>query len=202
MQAQFSDVYQFKVALQEISPPIWRRIQVPASYTFWDLHVAIQDAMGWLDYHLHEFEILNPKTGESEHIGIPDDDGFEDDIQPLPGWEIQISDYFSSENPDAIYSYDFGDDWKHAITLEQIVQKDPDASYPRCMAGERACPPEDCGGIFGYEEFLQAIQDPEHEEHDSMLEWVGGSFDPEGFDPGQVSFDDPRARWRTAFGLG
>ncbi|MFQ5855753.1 MAG: plasmid pRiA4b ORF-3 family protein [Anaerolineae bacterium] len=199
MKAQFSKIYQFKVVLIGVDPPIWRRIQVPASYTFWDLHVAIQDAMGWWDYHLHEFEVINPATGDRDRIGIPSDE-FTPELEWLAGWEIPISAYFSPENPNALYTYDFGDDWHHSVTLERILPRDPDVDYPRCLSGERACPPEDCGGVYGYADFLEAIQDPQHEEHHPMLEWVGGSFDPEHFHPEEVEFDDPDKRWRIAFG--
>lgn len=193
----YSTVYQFKITLKEVRPPVWRRIQVPSTYTFWGLHVAIQDAMGWGDYHLHEFEILNPKTGIRDQIGIPDFDWGND---CLPGWEERIAAYFSPDNPQAIYMYDFGDGWEHTVVLEEILPREAELDYPRCTGGKRACPPEDCGGPYGYEMFLEAIQDPEHEEHDEMLEWVGGSFDPERFDPQAVSFDDPEKRWEFAFG--
>lgn len=195
---KFSTVYQFKVVLGEIMPPVWRRIQVPEIYTFWDLHVAIQDVMGWQDYHLHEFDIVNPATGTRDRIGIPDED-FVADLQWFAGWELQISAYFSPNNPSAHYTYDFGDNWQHLITLEQILAREPRVRYPRCLGGARACPPEDCGGVFGYGEFLHAIQDPQHEDHDSLLVWAGGVFDPERFHPEDVDFDDPEARWRFAF---
>lgn len=199
MKDRFSKIYQFKVVLIGVDPPVWRRIQVPASYTFWDLHVAIQDAMGWWDYHLHEFEILNPATGDRDRIGIPSDE-YSPELQWLAGWEIPISAYFSPQNPDALYTYDFGDDWHHSVTLEDVLPRDPDVEYPCCLAGERACPPEDCGGVYGYADFLEAIRNPRHEEHDRMLEWVGFSFDADHFDPEEVAFDDPDQRWRIAFG--
>ncbi len=90
-----AQVYQFKLALIGVEPPIWRRIQVPETYSFWDLHVALQDAMGWLDYHLHVFRVARPGAVEVEHIGIPDDDPFEGEKPTLPGWEIPISRYFA-----------------------------------------------------------------------------------------------------------
>jgi len=111
---------------------------------------------------------------------------------------IPISAYFSLQNPHALYTYDFGDGWEHSVTLEAILPQEPGLDYPRCLGGERACPPEDCGGTYGYAEFLAAIRDPEHEEHQSMLEWVGGAFDPEHFRPEAVQFDDPGERWRVA----
>lgn len=199
MKRKFSNVYQFKVTLKEIMPPIWRRIQVPETYTFWDLHVAIQDAMGWLDYHLHEFTVLNPATGRKDDIGIPDDDFSFGDKKVYAGWRRKIADYFSMDNPLAEYIYDFGDDWCHEVRLEKILPREKNIQYPRCIGGERECPPEDCGGVFGYQEFLEVIMDPAHEEHDEMLEWVGGEFDPEAFDAEEVIFEDPQKRWKIAF---
>ncbi len=98
MKREYNRVYQFKITLKNISPPIWRRIQVPESYSFWDLHVAIQDVLGWLDCHLHEFDLFDPSTGMKVTIGVPDDEGFDMDREVLPGWEQKIADYFSMEN--------------------------------------------------------------------------------------------------------
>lgn len=192
-------VYQFKVTLLEIRPPVWRRIQVPSTYSFWDLHVAIQDALGWLDYHLHEFRIPEPKGSRLARIGIPDDDRFEEEDPILPGWEVPISACFSSENPSAEYTYDFGDDWKHTVKLEDVIPMSPGTRYPICTAGARRCPPEDVGGPHGYREFLRAIRNPKHQEYDSYLEWVGGAFDPDAFESYRVRFDNPRKRWKIAF---
>ena len=105
----------------------------------------------------------------------------------------------SPENRLADYTYDFGDNWEHTVELEEILPRDKDVEYPRCIAGERACPPEDCGGIWGYEDLLQIISDPEHEEYEAMLEWIGGEFDPEHFDAKEVVFDDPEERRKIAF---
>jgi len=196
---KFEHVYQFKIYLREIEPLIWRRIQVPETYTFWDFHVAIQDSMGWLDYHLHQFRIRNPTTGKMENIGIPDEDEFEDLMNFLPGWEIAIADYFSRDNAMAEYEYDFGDCWEHLIVFEEIAPRLKGKHYPLCIDGERACPPEDCGGTWGYDEFLEAILNPAHEEHESMMVWSGGSYDPERFDPKKVRFDNPLKRWEITF---
>lgn len=171
---------------------------MPETYSFWDLHVAIQDAMGWEDYHLHEFEMLNPETGESDRIGIPAGELYPD-LQWLASWEIPIADYFGTETPISLYTYDFGDSWQHSVVLEEILPRATNVDYPRCLAGERACPPEDCGGPYGYYQFLEALQDPRHPEHESMLAWAGGAFDPEQFDANEVSFDDPDLRWTRAF---
>jgi hypothetical protein len=198
MKKKFNQVYQFKIMLENSKPPIWRRIQVPETYTFWDLHVAIQDAMGWLDYHLHEFEMINPSTNSKVIIGIPiDDDFFDRDV--FPGWNQKITDYFSMENSKANYTYDFGDDWRHKIQLEKILPRVQIVNYPICIKGKRACPPEDCGGIWGYEELLEIIKNPEHEEYEQMLKWLGGDFDPEHFDVKEISFDDPAQRRKIAF---
>ncbi|GFO96830.1 plasmid priA4b ORF-3 family protein [groundwater metagenome] len=195
MKKKFDQAYQFKITLKGIKPPVWRRIQVPETYTFWDLHVAIQDVMGWLDYHLHEFEIMDPSTGSKVNIGLPDD---EFGRKVLVGWNQKIADYFSMENPRADYVYDFGDNWEHKIKLEKILPREKNVDYPVCIKGKRACPPEDVGGIWGYEDFLEIIKNPDHEEYEEMLEWAGGEFDPEHFDCGEVSFDDPAKRLKIA----
>lgn len=194
MKKKIACVYQFKIALKRVSPPIWRRIQVPGTYSFWDFHVAIQDAFGWLDYHLHSFEVLNPRTGEIEEIGIPGEDEYDDEIDILPGWDLKISRYFSENNKKAAYIYDFGDEWEHDVRLEKIVPRNPAIKYPVCLAGKRACPPEDCGGIWGYQEFLEIIMDPGHDQHIDTLEWVGGHFDPEYFSTNDIQFDNPKDR--------
>ncbi len=191
MKKKFDKVYQFRIELQEIKPRIWRRIQVPETYTFWDLHVAIQVSMGWTDSHLHEFVIKNPKTGRKINIGFPDED-FGRKVSE--SWKKSIIDFFSLENPKAEYTYDFGDDWQHIVMLEEILPRGKGVKYPLCVDGGRACPPEDCGGSHGYENFLEIIMDPKHEEHDSMLDWAGGAFNPEHFDCKEVVFDNPSER--------
>ena len=200
MKKKYDQVYQFKITLKGTKPPIWRRILVPETYTFWDLHVAIQDAMGWEDYHLHEFTLLSPKTGRKVKIGIPSDEDVDYGWEVLAEWNQKIAHYFSSENSKADYVYDFGDGWEHSIKLEKILPRETGVAYPRCIDGRGACPPEDCGGIGGYAEFLEAIGDPANELHEDMLDWVGGSFDPDDFDPNDVEFEDPDSRFKLAFG--
>ena len=199
MKKKFDKIFQFKITLKGIRPPIWRRIQIPETYTFWDLHVAIQDAMGWFDSHLHRFEILNPSTGMEEEIGIPDEE-FEWDTVTLPGWKQKMADYFSMNNTKSEYVYDFGDNWEHTVKLEKILPRQEGIPYPKCTDGKRACPPEDCGGSWGYEDFLKAITNPKHREHKEMLDWVGGSFDPEHFDIKEVVFENPAQRLKYALG--
>jgi hypothetical protein len=191
--------HRFHIELEGIDPPIWRRIRLPSSYSFWDLHVAIQDAMGWLDCHLHLFHVRNPETGELESIGIPDDEPYLDEPLCLPGWDVSIARYFVNEGDTASYEYDFGDDWRHTVVLEGV---DPIREGDRplaCLGGERRCPPEDCGGIHGYAEMLEVIADVTHSEHQEMLQWLGGAYDPEVFLASDVKFDEPTERWRQAF---
>ena len=196
-----SRVLQFKIALKHTKPPIWRRILVPKEYSFWDLHVAIQDAMGWFDSHLHEFEIHNPRKGTIDRIGLPGD-GFWDDAEVRCGWDVGIAGLFSSTNPKATYTYDFGDNWEHSILLEKTLPRDPKRQYPCCTGGRRRCPPEDCGGPWGYLRFLEAVADPEHPEHQEMIEWFGGKFDPADFDAQGVVFDDPKKRLEFVMEVG
>lgn len=190
IEGEYDRVYQFKITLKGIRPPVWRRIQVPEDYSFWDLHVAIQDVMGWLDYHLHEFELIDPSSGMERRIGLP----HEEFPGTLAGWEQGIAEYFTEEGQTVDYVYDFGDNWEHKVELEKILPREEDVDYPRCIKGKRACPPEDCGGVWGYEEFLKVIDDPDHENHEEMLEWVGGEFDPDRFNLEDISFSDPDER--------
>jgi hypothetical protein len=198
MEREFKRVYQFKVSIRHIKPVIWRRIQVPETYTFWDLHVAIQDSFDWLDYHLHEFIIAKPKTGAKVRIICYEDEFEGFSRTTLFGRIEKISKYFSLKNNTAEYNYDFGDNWQHALKLEKILPRKEDVCYPVCIGGKRARPPEDCGGLGGYEDFLEIIRNPEHEEYEETIEWAGGKFDPEYFDIKKISFDDPEERWEYA----
>lgn len=197
MRRKYENIYQFRIELKDIRPLIWRRIQVPETYSFWDLHVAIQDAMGWLDCHLHAFRIGSAASGQALVIGIPGDEFDEDVTQP--GWDVGIASQFTPGS-EVEYEYDFGDSWCHLVTLEKILPREPKVRYPRCADGERACPPEDCGGVPGYAGLLEVIMDPKHEEHESMLTWIGGRFQAERFDATRVKFSNPRIRWQNAFG--
>lgn len=188
---------QFLIVLPSTDPLVWRRIQVPETYSFWDLHVAIQDAMGWKDYHLHEFSVVDSKTGRVIRIGIPDDEML-DERPRLAGWKVPMARYLTYGTIPVRYRYDFGDDWEHTVEFEELVPSDGGA-YPRCVAGAAACPPEDVGGTRGYAEFLQVIRDTRHPERDAMLQWAGVDFDPHAFSPASVTFDNPRERWETAF---
>lgn len=196
-------IYQFRVELLEVEPSIWRRIHVPADYSFWDLHVAIQDSMGWLDYHLHEFRVKKPQGRKVVEIGMPDT---ETDRDVLAGWEVPISAYFVEPGVAAAYDYDFGDGWRHKVLLEGILLRVPSVKYPMCVAGERACPPEDCGGVSGYERLLTVLSKPRMEEYKETVAWLKGHaknyfpYQPDQFVPGEVEFWNPAKRWKIAFG--
>ncbi len=173
-------IFQFKVTLQEIQPPIWRRFQVRSDITFRQLHNTLQVVMGWWDYHLHLFYYGQLLITDHNTLTEWGEGGLRDDT-------LLLNKLLKQEGVSFTYEYDFGDSWVHELVLEAILQGEETAVYPRILAGERACPPEDCGGVWGYEQFLEAIRNPKHEEHESYLEWIGGSFDPEAFDLHKVT---------------
>lgn len=177
---QLSQVFQFKITLLDTRPPIWRRIQV-ADSRLDDLHEHIQTAMGWTNSHLHQFEIDGQNYGDPALLA--GDWGGDSDF--LDSTALRLSQIFAKNRSGFrfFYEYDFGDGWRHEIVLEESKPAEPGTRYPRCIQGSRACPPDDCGGPWGYQEFLEAIRDPKHEQHESMLEWIGGQFDPEKFNP-------------------
>ena len=190
MAAKTFDVYEFQIILKGTTPKIWRRIQVPEYYNFWDFHIAIQHAMGWKstiwNYHLHQFEMINPKTSKKVSIGIPDEEWtFGEKVYDEE--KLKISQCFSLSNKKADYEYDFGDGWQHEILLEKILPAVVNAKYPQCIAGERECPPEDCGGVYGYEELLEILANPKHEEYKERKSWLKrigvNEVKPENFDP-------------------
>lgn len=171
-------IYQIKITLQHSKPPIWRRLLVSSDMTLGRLHHTIQAAMDWTDSHLHQFIVGGVYYGEPSP---------EDWQEIKDERRVRLSRLVTGEKFKFIYEYDFGDDWLHAIVIEKILPPDPDQKLPVCLKGKRACPPEDVGGMWGYADFLEAIKDPENEEHDSWLEWVGGEFDPEAFNLDQVN---------------
>jgi hypothetical protein len=194
-----SQVYQFKIVLNGIKPLIWRRVQVPETYSFWDLHVAIQDAMGWQDYHLHRFEITNPLTGMKTNIGIPNEKSTsEGDL--LPGWKHRISHYFTMANNKAMYLYDYlVDNWNHTLTLEGRFSRGENTHYPVCLEGRRACPPEDCGGVRGYYRLLERIKNHNHEHFNKTLKFTSIAYHPERWNIHEIHFDNPSRRLDLAF---
>jgi hypothetical protein len=172
-----AQVYQLKITLKDTKPPIWRRVQVK-DCTLAKLHDVIQIAMGWDDYHLHEYEIGNERYGDPAQW----EDDFGGDSEVGNEGKVKISQLVAQGIKKWSYVYDMGDNWEHVIQVEKVVDAETGARYPRCITGKRACPPEDCGGPWGYGDFVQAIQDPKHERHAELLEWVGGEFDPEALD--------------------
>ena len=175
------EIFQFKVTLVGSEPPIWRRLLVPSDMTFAQLHNVLQVAMGWEDDHLHEFETGRRRIGQRAP---------EDDFMGTPAENearVQLSSVFSRVGAKAIYTYDFGDGWRHEIVLEKRLPADPNISYPACTGGKRAGPPEDCGGIYGYCGLLEALADPEDERREETLEWLGEGYDPEAFSPEDVN---------------
>lgn len=182
-------VFTFKIRLQEISkPPVWRRVQVPAQFTFERMHRVIQAAFGWSDYHLYSF---SPRGYKSDfQIMPPGDESFFATIDPE---KHKLAEFFKEEKQTFYYEYDFGDSWMHHMTLEKIT---PDkASRALCTAGKGKCPPEDCGGPWGYASFLEAVSDPKHPEYESLRRWAdlepGDRWNPAEFElewtNGQVS---------------
>jgi hypothetical protein len=166
-------IYQLKVTLCDIEPPIWRRFQIAGDTNLAQLHRILQITMGWEDYHLHQFDVGGVQ------YGVPESDVFGSGLkneQTVALTEIAL------EGDTFHYEYDFGDAWEHEILVEAVPSRDEGLQYPRCEGGERACPPEDCGGSWGYENLLVALADTEHEDHEDLTEWIGGSFDAEAFD--------------------
>lgn len=169
-------IYQLKITLKHIRPPIWRRVLVPGSLTLSQLHGVIQTAMaGWYDSHLHEFEI------DGAQYGLP--------APPGDNWGMPVTNEAKvtlenvlREKQKFLYTYDFGDDWQHEILVEKLLARDPTMNYPICLKGKRACPPEDCGGPWGYAELLEILANPHHPEYESRQEWLIADFDAEVFD--------------------
>jgi len=153
-------LYEIKVELKEIEPPIWRIIRVPSRTSLLRLHRILQRTMGWKNYHLHLFQVDGKRYGEPST---------EWDIEVLDARKMTLEKIFSEGRMSFLYEYDLGDGWMHEITLQGAIEGEEGLA---CTAGARACPPEDCGGIMGYYGLLVALSDPDHEEHDAMLKWV------------------------------
>jgi hypothetical protein len=173
-------IYQFKVTLKYSKPPIWRRILVHPNVRLDQMHRILQVVMGWMGGHLHQFIIDGDYYGESH-------DDYDDFLDMKDHRKFRLSDFQMGVGTKFIYEYDFGDSWEHILLLEKILTPEAGFQYPTCIKGKRACPPEDVGGIWGYEEFLEAIADPEHEMHIDYTDWIGDDFDPEEFDLNDIN---------------
>lgn len=173
--------YQLKVTLRESKPPIWRRIQVPGSITLVKLHRVMQVVMGWEDYHLHQYIVdgvyYGTKDPEFEVMGT----------ETVNERGVKLYQIAPDVGSRFVYEYDFGDGWQHQVVVEKLLPAKAGATYPVCIAGKRACPLEDVGGVWGYQDFLQVINNPSHPEREEMLEWAGGEFDPEVFNLEEVN---------------
>lgn len=185
-------VLEFNVVLEGTDPSVWRTLRLGDDATFWSLHVAIQDAMGWQDCHLHAFEVGNVR------LGIP----AEYETETLPGWEHRVLDYVGEPGEYFVYEYDFGDSWRHRVTLSALHPRGKGERYPQCTGGDRCCPPEDVGGVPGFECFLEAMNDVSHAEHKSMKEWYGGPFIADDFDAAMVRFTSAKRRLKELFEAG
>jgi len=168
-------IYQLKITLQYSKPPIWRRLQVPSSLPLSELHLLIQLSFGWMNGHLHSFTCDGETYGPLQE----DDDFFMSDS--FDEADTLLADVMEMEKDKISYTYDFGDDWTHQIVLEKILPRSAGKNYPTCTAGKQACPPEDCGGMGGYERMLDILTDPENPEYNDMMEWLGDDFNPTFF---------------------
>ena len=175
------EIYQIKVTLLGTDPPIWRRLLIPADLTLEQLHDVLQAAMGWEDCHMHEFRIGKQRFGKPD----PMEQAFGG---PRTASErtARLFTVLGKARAKAVYTYDFGDSWDHEIVVEKCLAPEPGRAYPACLAGERHGPPEDCGGLPGFYNLLEATGDPEHEQHEELIEWLGDDFDPEAFSADEV----------------
>lgn len=183
---------QLKVTLKNSKPLIWRRIIVPADYSFFDLHVAIQDVMNWSGYHLHQFFNGIPYSKNSIVIGWPTDEmDFDADER-----KVRIGKYLKKEKDYVFYEYDFGDSWEHKVELEKFVDMDDQLKYPQIVGGKNASPLEDCGGIFGYRNLIDVMGDVNHKEYKEMVERFDfidqNDFDPSYFAMEEIKFRDTK----------
>ena len=180
-------IYEIKIELREVRPAVLRRVQVPGELSLAGLHAVVQVAMGWTDSHLHEFDV------DGARYGLPDPDWDAGEV----GDEARATLFRLLGQGDRMdYVYDFGDGWTHRLSVEKVLAPEPGVSYPRCVSGRRACPPEDVGGPWGYDEFLAALADPAHPEHEHYREWLGGPFDPAAFDLIEVNAALGELAWR------
>jgi hypothetical protein len=163
-------------------PPIWRRLLVPADLTLEQLHDILQLAMGWEDCHMHEFRIGQQRFGKPD----PTEQAFGG---PRTASErtARLFSVLGRVGAKAVYTYDFGDSWEHQVAVEKRLAPEPGHAYPACLAGERHGPPEDCGGLPGFYNLLEVISDPQHEQHEELLDWLGDGFDPEAFSVEEVN---------------
>ncbi len=198
MVAKKQSIYEVRITLRGSKPPIWRRVATPSDITLGQLHEVIQIAMGWTDSHMHQF-ILPAKAGGGRlgaqyfvtkvtPWGDPTEMEGEDENV------VTLAEVCRRVKSKLIYEYDFGDGWEHIIEVQKIVEPAPGVKYPVCLAGKKSCPPEDCGGVWGYYNLLHTVSDPKREDHEEMVEWLGDGFDPDAFNLEAVNAI--LAKWR------
>lgn len=176
-----SKVFQIKVSLIDSNPEIWRRLLVDSNTSLSDLHLILQTTMGWTNSHMHQF--IKDKVF---YVDYDEGDSFVKTVDYRIS-ETVLSDLLIRARSKMVYEYDFGDSWEHSIVLEKVLPTDALLVLPLCIGGERACPPEDCGGFWGYENMLEILKNKKHPERKEYLEWLGGDFDPEDFDSDEVN---------------
>lgn len=173
--------YEVKITLLDLAPPVWRRLVLPGQWHLGTVHTALQVAMGWEDCHLHEFEVDGVRYGEPDPVGMG--------APVRRETAVRLHEALPQVGSTIVYTYDFGDGWEHELLVEAVGEPTQQAV---CLAGERACPPEDSGGPWGYADMLAAVADPKHPDREHFAEWLGEDFDPEAFDPEPVNRDLPR----------
>ncbi len=174
-------IHRMKVTLRSIRPPIWRRIEVRSDIRLDQLAYLLVVAIGWEGYHLDQFRI-----GETRYL-TADLDPPLFGPRPLNAARYRLEELLAQTGDKMIWDYDFGDGWEHDVVVEAIEAADGRATYPRCIKGRRACPPEDCGGVWGYENLVEALAAPAHPEHAELTEWLGHPYDPAHFDPAETT---------------
>jgi hypothetical protein len=167
-----TDIVQIRITLLDVQPPVWRRVLAPATLPLHRMHATIQAAMGWLDQHLYEFQAGDRRYGEADP-----EDGPASSVTDAR--TVKLSSLIEKGVDRLLYIYDFGDEWRHEIVVEDVRPGDPGVDYPCFVEGERRCPPEDCGGPPGYQSFLEAITNPTHPYHADAMEWYGDEYDPD-----------------------
>lgn len=188
-------IYQLKVVLLGTEPPVWRRLQVPGNAKLDWLHAVLQVAIGWTNSHLHAFQVGEDRYSDTRvHFAE-----FEGDPEILEERKFALREIAPSEQDAFNYEYDFGDSWEHEITVEKILLLDAAAAKTaHCLDGARACPPEDCGGIWGYANLLKILKNRKHPEHKSMKEWISRPFDAAAFDVAKTNFWLRKLKWPRA----
>ncbi len=169
-------VYQIQISITNLKPEIWRKILVQPNLSLANFHMTIQIVMGWHNSHLHQF--IKDRTFYTKKM---EDDMTWGDLNNVDYKGLKISDLLKNENDKIDYEYDFGDSWHHDVVLEKILDASEKTKYPICIDGKLACPPEDCGGIWGYSDILKVLNNPRHKDYAALLDWLDGEFDPNYF---------------------